>query len=96
MNGLGMAALLTIVGLAITARMWALNAAAERRRAEHLDRLLTIAREQRDRARAERDKADEFAEEALMISGLADAIAKHPSQPAERPLALSVITGGLS
>ena len=96
MNGLGMAALLTIVALAITARLWALNAAAERRRAEHLGRLLTIARAQRDTARAERDKADEFAEEALMISGLADAITRHPSQPAERALALSVITGGLS
>ena len=95
MNGLGMAALLSIVVLAITARMWALNAAAERRRAEHLARLLTIARAQRDTARSERDKADEFAEEALMISGLADAIARHPSQP-ERLPALSVLMGGLS
>lgn len=96
MNGLGMAALLGLITLAITARLWALNAAAERQRAEHLARLLTIAREQRDRARAERDKADEFAEEALLISGLADAIARHPSQPADRALGLSVITGGLS
>ena len=96
MNSLGILTALAAVSLAAAAWLYRLQAGAQRRRAEHLGRLLTIAREQRDTARAERDKADEFAEEALMISGLADAIARHPSQPAERPLALSVITGGLS
>ena len=96
MNSLGILTALAAVSLATAAWLYRLQAAAERRRAEHLGRLVTIARAQRDTARAERDKADEFAEEALMISGLADAITRHPSQPAERALALSVITGGLS
>ena len=80
MNGLGMAALLTIVVLAITARVWALNAQAERQRANHLGRMLAIANAQRDAARAERDEAVTFADEALLISGLEAAIARHPSQ----------------
>ena len=80
MNSLGILTALAAVSLTTAAWLYRLQAAAERRRAEHLGRLLAIATAQRDAARAERDEAVTFADEALLISGLEAAIARHPSQ----------------
>lgn len=80
MNGLGVLPLLALAVMAVAVRLYALDAQAERQRANHLGRMLAIANAQRDAARAERDEAVTFADEALLISGLEAAIARHPSQ----------------
>lgn len=56
--------------------------------------MLAIANSQRDAARAERDDARTFADEALMISGLADAIASHPASRSQGGASvLSIVKG---
>lgn len=94
MNGLGLLALILIIGTAVNARLWCLRARAATQKADHHARLLAIANHQRDTARAERDDARNFADEALVISGLADAIARHPAKgTAAIAPALSIVRG---
>ena len=94
MNGLGLLALILIIGTAIDARLWCLRSRAATQRADHTARMLAIANMHRDAARAERDEAVVFADEALAISGLAAAIERHPGgrDMAVAP-ALSIVRG---
>lgn len=94
MNSLAILAALTIVAALYAVRRFQLQAAAATQRADHMTNLWQIVMEQRDAARKERDDARNFADEALMISGLADAIARHPGgrDMAVAP-ALSIVRG---